>query len=557
MEDDRLRKLGPTLLALPVIGLVYLALAVKSAGRYRALGFVGVAGLIAVALMAGPRPAPSTAAAPSVPRPVAAQLLDAVVTGHGLKSPITIGFDAPMDGPSVAAALRMTPEAGVTFSWDSAGKTLSIAPVKAWAPDTLYTVTVDTTARAADGGALASPVRVVILTAKGGTATLSPTKTVAARVALDTAFAIHLDRAVAVDALQAALQTDPVIAGTVTAGGNAGDYLFTPDAPLAANTAYSLSLVGLADGDGIPFATDPTIQVRTVVAPAVVRFRPVDGTQNVDRAAVLSVRFTDRMNRRTTAAAFGVTAGGKAVAGKVVWAESDHVLVFTPTSALPYGAKVVMTVTATATSAAGVPIAEGATASVTVRAKPAVAKTVAKTVTKTTTKSTSTTKPIPIPTGSGGTGGASGSWHSVEVYYLGLMNCTRTGGWVTSAGACSSPGGRNVAPLKLSSGISNNVSRPYAKLLATRNLCNHWYDGAPNDRLRRAGYTNYNWAENIGCENLSPYKAALGDHLFFQSEKPYNGGHYRNLMNALYTEAGIGMWVDHGRVRLVIDFYRP
>jgi len=44
-------------------------------------------------------------------------------------------------------------------------------------------------------------------------------------------------------------------------------------------------------------------------------------------------------------------------------------------------------------------------------------------------------------------------YYSVEVYYLKLMNCTRTGGWVTSTGGCSSPGGRNVAPLKLDSGI--------------------------------------------------------------------------------------------------------
>lgn len=543
-------------LAVPVFVLVYLALAVRSAGRVRALGFVGVAGLIAVVLIAGSRPAPSVATPPSVavPRPVAAQMLDAVATGHGLKAPFSIGFDAPMDGASVAAALRITPEAAVSFSWDAAGKTLSIAPVTAWAPDTLYTITVDGSARAADGGALTTPINVVILTAKGGSATLSATKTVGTRVPTDSAFAIHLDRSVTPDAVQAALQTEPVIAGTVTAGDASGDYLFTPDAPLAPNTSYRLSLVGLVDADGIAFATLPSITVRTAVAPAVVRFRPVDGTASVDRSSVLSVRFTDKMNRKTTAAAFTVTAGGKPVAGKVTWVETDHVLVFTPTAALPYGAKVVMTVAATATSAARIPIAKSATATITVRAKPAAPK---PTTTKTTTKSGGTTTPIPHPGGSGGSGGASGSWHSVEVYYLGLMNCTRTGGLVTTSGACSSPGGRNVAPLTLSAGISNNVSRPYAKLLATRNLCNHWYDGAPSDRLRRAGYTSYNWAENIGCENLSPYKAALGDHLFFQSEKPYNGGHYRNLMNALYTQAGIGMWVANGRVRLVIDFYRP
>ena len=74
-----------------------------------------------------------------------------------------------------------------------------------------------------------------------------------------------------------------------------------------------------------------------------------------------------------------------------------------------------------------------------------------------TTPTSHTTKPIPKD---GRRLGRSGSWGSVEVYYLRLMNCTRTGGWVTSSGACSSPGGRSVAPLILDSGISSKVSRP-------------------------------------------------------------------------------------------------
>ena len=72
---------------------------------------------------------------------------------------------------------------------------------------------------------------------------------------------------------------------------------------------------------------------------------------------------------------------------------------------------------------------------------------------------------------------------------------------------------------------------------------------------RRAGYTSYRWAENIGCRSGDPYQAVLGSHLFFQSEKSYNGGHYVNLMNAAYNRVGIGVWVSGGRVRLVIDFY--
>ena len=137
------------------------------------------------------------------------------------------------------------------------------------------------------------------------------------------------------------------------------------------------------------------------------------------------------------------------------------------------------------------------------------------------------------------------------------MNCTRTGGWVTSSGSCSSPGGRNVAALRLDSGISSKVSRPYAKRLAVGNDCSHFIGGNPGDRLRAAGYTNYDWAENIGCRSGDPRAAVLGSHLFFQNEKSTNGGHYVNLMNAKYDRVGIGVWVSGGRVRLVIDFYHP
>jgi uncharacterized protein YkwD len=150
-----------------------------------------------------------------------------------------------------------------------------------------------------------------------------------------------------------------------------------------------------------------------------------------------------------------------------------------------------------------------------------------------------------------------GSWGSVETYYLRLMNCTRTGGWVTSTGACSSPGGRNVAPLRLDAGISTKVSRPYAKKLAVNNMCTHFSGGTPGDRLRRAGYTSYRWAENLGCRSGAAKSAVLGSHLYFQSEKSYNGGHYVNLMNAAYDRVGIGVWVYGGRVRLVVDFYHP
>jgi uncharacterized protein YkwD len=104
------------------------------------------------------------------------------------------------------------------------------------------------------------------------------------------------------------------------------------------------------------------------------------------------------------------------------------------------------------------------------------------------------------------------------------------------------------------------VSRPYAKLLATTGVCSHFDDGNPGDRLGRAGYTSSRWAENLGCRSASSASASvLGTHLYFQSERSWSqaGGHWVNMMNPAYDRVGIGVWVASGRVRVVIDFYRP
>jgi hypothetical protein len=152
-------------------------------------------------------------------------------------------------------------------------------------------------------------------------------------------------------------------------------------------------------------------------------------------------------------------------------------------------------------------------------------------------------------------------WFSVEQYYLGLVNCTRTGGWVLSDGTCKGYGSGHysayVAPITYLYGISDKVSRPYAKLLAVKALCSHTADGDPGYRLRRAGYLHWTWGENIGCrDGYSTAKAAvLASHLKFQAEKSTNGGHWRNIKNAAFHFIGIGVWRYGSRTRLVTDFY--
>ena len=317
-------------------------------------------------------------------------------------------------------------------------------------------------------------------------------------------------------------------------------FTFTPLKALKADARYRLIVDGVHDADGIAVEA-ASMAVRTAVAPAVVRFRPQARTQDVARATDVSVRFSRPMDRVSTRKAFQVLVDGKPIKGKITFAEGDTVAVFDPAKDFAYDKRVIASVAATARSADGVRVGS---------AKAIAFHTELKAVPRPKASGS-----VPIPKGGGSVG--SGSWGAVERYYLGLMNCTRTGGWVTSTGRCSSPGGRAVAALKLSSGISSKVSRPYAKKLAIGADCSHFIGGNPGDRLRRAGYTSYRWAENLGCRSGGAKAAVLGSHLFFQSEKSYNGGHYRNMMNAAYDRVGIGVWVSGGRVRLVVDFYHP
>ena len=479
----------------------------------------------------------ATGSRPILPLPQAA-FTAPVATGHSLTAPVTVTFSAPMDQASVAAALAIDPPTAVNLAWDRSGTTLTVVPAPSWAADTYHTITVGANARTTQGRPLAARARTVFITRPAAATAITPTQVLGPRVLDRSGFRIDFGTAVDSASVESSVSLDPPVPGSVVAGADASlgtDYTFVPSHPLAPDTTYTVAVAGVRDADGLTVPAT-SIVVRTADAPGVVRFRPRPGTSDIARTAAISVRFTKPMDRAATAAAFRVTVSGRPIRGSIRWAESDTVLVLTPKAALPAGAAVVMEVGTGALSAAGVPV-DGQ-----VRA---------------TFRTVSGGSVAISRSGGGGAAVGGGSWGAVETYYLKLMNCTRTGGWVTASGSCSSPGGRNVAPLRLDAGISSHVSRPYARRIAISGDCSHFIGGNPGDRLRAAGYDSYRWAENIGCRSGDPYVAVLGSHLFFQDEKSSNGGHYVNLMNAAYDRVGIGVWVAAGRVRLVIDFYHP
>jgi hypothetical protein len=548
-----IRSPGPSE-ALALFGVLRRASLVRAAPALRPALVVAVGALLTISTYgAAPEPLqanPATAAAPTPPPRAVARVGPAVISGHGLLDALNFDFTSPMDPATVQSALLVQPAATLQLAWSSGGKTLRVSPARAWSPATAYTLTIGAGARDMLGLALAAPVQASFQTRPSASARL--VVQTAKTSPLSGMVELRFSRPVAVASVPAALRISPRSAGTIsplgaTTRGLGTRFSWRPSGALKPGTSYTFKLAGtVVDEDGVRIPASAQAALRTPGRPGIVRHRPSARATGVPRDALISVRFTERMDRRSTERAFSVNGLVAARDGAFSWHDGDTVLAYDPKAPLTAGRAYTVAIAGSARSGRGISIRAARTAALSFTFR---------------TKAAATLSSVRVLRPSTGGGSTATGWLAVERYVLGLVNCIRTGGTLQSDGDCVGYGsGRNggyARPLTLHSGISTKVARPYAKYLAVRAACNHFLDGNPGFRLRRSGYTSYRWAENLGCRSGNPYTAVLGSHLYFQSEKSYRGGHWVNLKNPIYTTVGIGVWVSNGNVRVVTNFYDP
>lgn len=550
-----MRKAVVAVLGLPVIGALYLIPVARRTVSLRVAILLVAGGLLTLA-SAGSKAQPVSAyKTPPIDPQAAARMAVPVVTDFSVHRSVQFDFNTPMNEPSVAAALSVDPQAATRLTWSADGRHLRVAPTDAWQPGRLYAIRIDSSARDRAGAALGAPVSAVFLTRERPTASLALTKALDAHAHPSTAIAIAFSEPVESSAVLAALSVKPVLAGRLlTVPGEASGpmtndhFQWIPDAPLAPGVAYRFTLAAtVPDADGVTLASAVALDLSTAARPAVVRTRPAPRQTGIERNQVISVRFTTKMDRASTQAAFHVSGLDAAKDGTFRWYERDTVVAWTPRHLYDYGRTYTVTIDGTAASAAGITLGPSASSGAvhfgfTIVAKPAPPPT---------PRPASRPRPTPRPTVSPT---SSSPWYAVELYYLSLLNCVHTGGWVHSDGSCTGRGTNGLAPYRLNAGISNNVTRPWAKYLAQTGQL---YHGCPGCRLAAAGYTSAYWGENLGWWSGDPYTGAIKVVLFFESEKPYNGGHWRNLMSSAFHSIGIGVWMSGGRAVYNSDFYGP
>jgi hypothetical protein len=538
-----MHKIAATALAMPALAQTYVTTLVRKFRGQTAPRRMATVGLVAV-LVVGMIVTGAVALAPSVPSgpPPAGTISGG--TDMAPNSPLQVHFTAAMDQASVSGAISVQPVTPVKLVWDVTGRVVSVMPVEPWAPYTYYLITVGTTARDTSGRPIGKPINVGFETGSRTAGQIVATKPVGALVSITSAFQISFTRPVKLSTVMLDLAIVPPVAVTISGDDpkdqNSQVFTITPKAPLALNTKYSVTFksTGATDITGSTIQNVDTLAATTIAGPSIVRFRPFDRGYAFDPNQLVSVRFTEPMDTASTEAAFSVTANGQAVTGSKYWVENNTVLVLDPATPFAVGQTVIARIAKTALAADGRPIQAAGRATF-YMARPEV-------------------KNIPW---TGGRASSTSPWYASEVYYLRLVNCTRTGRWVTPSGACSTATHHTMPAqdaLTLDRGISNLVSRPYAKYMADNRLLDHFINGTtPHYRLSAQGYTSRDNGENIASPSTSGKAGMVAVEIFFQNESPCRCEHYYNIMYPYFRTAGIGVWVSSKShvTRVVMDFY--
>jgi alpha-2-macroglobulin len=267
------------------------------------------------------------------PRLVAAEPPDAT-SGVPPRTPLVLRFSEPMNAPSVERALRLEPFVPAELRWDAPRTTLTISPTEALAADTLYRVTLDTSAlgrmfRPLEATSLSfrtapAPAVVAVFPSDGNT-----------NVRLDAPLAIRFSRAMIPapgtpqPAELPALRFDPPLRGAATWLDDR-TMLFRPDAPLQPGVRYQATLdAALADVVGSQLGRDVSWSF-TTVAPRVVAVTPTSGGRLQGVRAPLGITLSHAVPLEQLRASLVITPSIEGALAEQRQPDGTQLVTFTP-----------------------------------------------------------------------------------------------------------------------------------------------------------------------------------------------------------------------------------
>ncbi len=280
----------------------------------------------------------------------------------------SISFSEPMDRQSVEAAVHVQPGIGGSFSWED-DATLVFTPDQPLAPDSGVSVTVEASARAANG--LAMPAAREITFQSAGLLKITQRLPEPDSKDIDPTSAVVLafNRPVvplAADSagLPAAFTLDPAVKGRAE-WINTSTYIFYPEPSLGGGMTYTAQVNPKLRGVN----GEPLLDMARSDSPAgswsFTTALPAISEVVTDRGKLLGISdgvtvvFNQPMNTASVEAAFSFGLfGGSPAAGKFTWEENDTRVTFQPDQQLERSSRYDFSLAAGARSAGGAEMGE-------------------------------------------------------------------------------------------------------------------------------------------------------------------------------------------------------
>jgi hypothetical protein len=278
---------------------------------------------------------------------------------------ISVTFNKEINAATITQSsftLQGTTQVAGTIS--VSGSTATFSPSVALATNTTYTAKINTSVKDLSGNALQEDYIWTFST--GGTITPMVASTEPANNATDVflnkivsaVFNMPMNQSTINNTNFTIKQGTTTVSGLVSYNGTTAS--FTPSSPFTANTVYTATITGVKNVQGTALASPFiwTFTTGSTTAPKVIATNPLDNATNVAPNKVVSATFNMPMDLLTlNSASFTLKIGLTTVLGTVTHNLAGDTAYFTPSSTLLPNTTYTATITNTAKSGTGIPLA--------------------------------------------------------------------------------------------------------------------------------------------------------------------------------------------------------
>lgn len=272
---------------------------------------------------------------------------------------IAITFSKAMNKSVTEPAVSASPSITWTPAWTSGDTIATFTPSANLQAGTLYTVTITTAAKSADGANMASQYQFSFTTASGpapptvtSTSPTNNSNNIPVNTKISITFSLAMDKTVT----EGAISANPSITGSFAWDGASKIATWTPGTNLQTNTKYTITISKAAKSQAGTNMENPYVFSFTTAAgsggdkwpPVVSSTNPTDGATNVDKSTTVSITFNESMDKTATNGAVSISPGSMS---SPIWSNGDRTVTFSTT--LADGTTYTVTVSISAKDIAG------------------------------------------------------------------------------------------------------------------------------------------------------------------------------------------------------------